>query len=412
MSASKEFAREADDACGDVSWINQMTAAAQQNVGESLLPEKSWKLISAADLLALPSKQEVLTSSLRVRLQKMATMFFACVGVAGTLTFLLLIARAPSIARHETSEHGAAPAQDRIPPAHPDLGLTVQDEGDRLLITWNREAAPVRNATQGVFTINDGLNQRKIELDAEQVANGEILYRQRSEDVSFRLEVANQDGTLGSGAVQVLGAMNGERISSKPAGRPAIEVGRMPATEAAAVVEREKGPVKQAETVEPAVNTFVASVLRPPAVDTKPEKFEAPPSVDGPAISGTESVTGLLNIPTPVPMPAAKREPSTPATPRETSLYSFPQPLREVSPRLPSTGLLGTQLVVANLVVHIDEKGRVTTVRFSTPPTDLMPLTMTAIKQAAKQWQFRPALLHGKAVGSDFQIAFRIHPDR
>jgi Gram-negative bacterial TonB protein C-terminal len=420
MIPSKELAlATSPEACDETSWIGKRALGTQPQAEHLLVPEKSWRLILPSGM-PVPSKKEVLTPGLLVRFQQIATMFFACVGVAGTLTFVLLVLQAPSVARHKEPEKKPVSATDRLGPAgHPDLGLTVQSEGDRLLITWNREAGPVRNATQGVFTIDDGLSQRKIDLNAEQVANGAILYRQRSEDVSFRLEVANQEGTLGSGVLRVLGALTSERLSARadslspgPPPRPGVALGKTPAAaDATAVVENQNRPVERAGVSEQTISMSIPTLpVSQPASRIQP-RLETPPLVDGPAASATESIGSLLEVPKQAPMPGPIRETGV-SNANATDIYSFPQPLREISPKLPNTALMSGQLIVANVLVHIDEKGRVTNAQFSTPPRDMMPLTMTAIVQAAKQWQFRPALLHGKAVASEFQIAFRIHPNR
>jgi hypothetical protein len=78
------------------------------------------------------------------------------------------------------------------------VGLTVARDGDNLSVRWDRQAAAVRAATQGLLMINDGTNSRPVSLTSDQLQTGSVVYPHKTGEVKFRLEL-----TLRSRAVLV-----------------------------------------------------------------------------------------------------------------------------------------------------------------------------------------------------------------
>jgi TonB family protein len=87
-----------------------------------------------------------------------------------------------------------------------DLGLHVETQGDRLLLSWNRRNSAVASAAGGVLQIFDGTQHREVPLDGGQVADGSVLYKPSSPDVTFRLEVHGTDQSSVTGSMRVLDA--------------------------------------------------------------------------------------------------------------------------------------------------------------------------------------------------------------
>ena len=75
----------------------------------------------------------------------------------------------------------------------PALGMHLEHQGDRVLLTWNRLHPLVKSAMSGTLAIDDGDHHRDVQLDAAQISNGSVLYRPSSEDVSFRLAIRGQN---------------------------------------------------------------------------------------------------------------------------------------------------------------------------------------------------------------------------
>ncbi|MEZ5351726.1 MAG: hypothetical protein R2762_03755 [Bryobacteraceae bacterium] len=69
------------------------------------------------------------------------------------------------------------------------LGVSIAPSGEGLLLRWDRSSAAIENATSGQLTIQDGGASKTVPLDAVQLRNGSVIYRNASPNVTFRLEV-------------------------------------------------------------------------------------------------------------------------------------------------------------------------------------------------------------------------------
>ena len=86
--------------------------------------------------------------------------------------------------RPQTASGGADPFN---------LSLTVSKEGEDLNVRWDRQSPAIRAARRGVLIIVDGTYNKTVELDANQLQTGSVVYRYNSGDVRFRLEVYPRD---------------------------------------------------------------------------------------------------------------------------------------------------------------------------------------------------------------------------
>ena len=85
------------------------------------------------------------------------------------------------------------------------LGLTAHVEGGQLLLSWNWEAEPIKTADQAILSITDGGQKEDIELDPVVLRTKRLVYSPVTNDVSFRLQVANfQHNSTASECVRVL----------------------------------------------------------------------------------------------------------------------------------------------------------------------------------------------------------------
>ena len=127
-----------------------------------------------------------------------------------------------------------------------DLGLHVETQGDRLLLSWNRRNAAVASATDGVLQIFDGTQHREVRLDGGQVADGSVLYKAVSPDVTFRLEVHGADQTSAMGSMRVLDATASGRETS------VLDLTNSPAPPARAAATGPPDPIPVPETAQSA----------------------------------------------------------------------------------------------------------------------------------------------------------------
>lgn len=68
------------------------------------------------------------------------------------------------------------------------LGLSIEPSGESLTLRWNLAAPAILAAERGVLTINEANNEKVVELKADELRRGGVLYRNSSPDVRFRLE--------------------------------------------------------------------------------------------------------------------------------------------------------------------------------------------------------------------------------
>lgn len=73
------------------------------------------------------------------------------------------------------------------------LALSVSKDGDNLNVRWDRQAPAIRAANRGVLVIDDGAYSKTVELDANQLQTGSVVYRHTSNDVKFRMELTIRD---------------------------------------------------------------------------------------------------------------------------------------------------------------------------------------------------------------------------
>jgi hypothetical protein len=104
-----------------------------------------------------------------------------------TLLFLLLgVALGYQLALTLSANAAGSSAQEFS------LSLSVKKVGDNLSVTWNRLSPAVRTAQKGVLEIDDGGYTKPVALDAAQLQNGSLIYRNASKSVRFRLTVYPQ----------------------------------------------------------------------------------------------------------------------------------------------------------------------------------------------------------------------------
>ena len=70
------------------------------------------------------------------------------------------------------------------------LGLSIAKDGDNLNVRWDRQAPAIRAARSGLLVIDDGPYSKTVELDANQLQTGSVVYRHSSGGVKFRLELS------------------------------------------------------------------------------------------------------------------------------------------------------------------------------------------------------------------------------
>jgi hypothetical protein len=119
------------------------------------------------------------------------------------------------------------------------LKLAVEEKGDQLDVTWNRNAPAIVAGKRGVLNISDGATQRDLELSSAQLQSGSVLYSRLSGDVTLKLDVYADGQDTVSESIRIL--------ASDPAVRPkpAAESTPAPATPSSVTTETPAAPPKK-----------------------------------------------------------------------------------------------------------------------------------------------------------------------
>jgi hypothetical protein len=346
------------------------------------------------------------------------------------------------------------------------LNLHVETQGDRLLLTWDRNNRVAKGAAKGVLHIDDGNLHRDVQLDGAQVANGAVLYKPNTDDVSFRLQVQGQHGSTVTENLRLLDG-TGQSTQALDARRANAPQPTAPLTRSAPAAEISRpavpptaGPTRQPRnaTRNPAPLSAPTEI---PTLQPKPTPVQASeraalttasePRVSGRLVSAEKDLIQKQETPTPIqqepePEHVAQTTPvgqpalpvTTPQTegspaptqnataavfakngvsptPTESGVspvsfaqrYVPPKPLSQVLPNLselPRSLLNEASQVI--VIVKVDRNGRVTEAQAQPSPDKVgRPITQAA-ETAARQWVFQPARLDGKPVASEHSIVF------
>ena len=73
------------------------------------------------------------------------------------------------------------------------LMLSISRSGDDVTVRWDRQNAAVRASRRGALEIIDGKYSKHVDLDAQQLQSGSVIYRFSSNQLKFKLEVFPQE---------------------------------------------------------------------------------------------------------------------------------------------------------------------------------------------------------------------------
>jgi len=312
------------------------------------------------------------------------------------------------------------------------LGLKVETNAGQLLLSWNRNATSVATATRATLTINDGDHKEDVDLDLATLHNGSIVYSPISNDVSFRLEVADQKtGKSEAGSVRRLAGRPSAAVAasvpqqmqqqpSKQTQAPNEQRPTQPAQTAAAP-QPPPAPVVSAGpavTKEPVKQDSLASRLRA----AEPAEIPAAPALDSQPNQLAQNVPNVPGTAVAPPPPSAAQ-----AQQRQTQTQAAAAPPKATSPApapVTTTGArIGGQAQEARVLkrfpavypliartshisgivrVHaiIGKNGRV---RKATALSGPQILRAAAVESVMK-WVYSPAILDGEPVEAETQV--------
>jgi TonB family protein len=351
------------------------------------------------------------------------------------------------------------------------LGLRAEARGGEVLLSWNRRHPAIHSAKAAILHIDDGAVHRDVQLDAVQIDNAAVLYRPKSDDVTFRLEVRARQSSAVRESLRVLDAAQrtpldlgtaaseqaptaeaaplqpaehpdsntpaeakvlGSPITPAPISSPiAAPMPTLPSPSVALLGALEAGIAKEWErriewasasvskTAPPVHRTASRSYKSPGPVrdaistqpDLRPKIYDEEPPPVKQLSKKPEPASVIPNMPQPQ-SPAPIQPPLETQAPRVSpSDFTPARPTRQVVPDttpLPSAVLASSPQV--KVLVEIDKDGHVTSAQVVGDSRNLDEALMNAALLAAKYWTFEPATLGGRSVASEHTILFRFRP--
>ena len=330
----------------------------------------------------------------------------------------------------------------------PDLGMQVVFRGNNLLLTWNQSLPSVRDSVSGNLQIHDGAQYREIALDSAQVAQAVIYYAPNSDDVTFRLNIQDRKSAQLSGIVRVLAnrkgadpapSSNGPTVVSPPVSEPqnfatgAVQ-GR-PATSKSSLVRKPPQPSKYAERRKHALARTASRAPKQLATqfkpDSRPKAASSPDERDlqraeaassgpqAPDINRSSQLRAQSAAEVSVLAPADNSPRIATTTEPDKLGFGAPsivpvdvpvpaRPLKKIIPERHAS--LAPPILVPTTVtveVMIDREGRVVEAHALRSPSKYWAGKAV---EAAQQWRFEPAMLHGQSIPSVYTIDFRFMP--
>jgi protein TonB len=282
----------------------------------------------------------------------------------------------------------------------PSIGFEATRQNGDLRLTWKRENAFVRSATAGTLSIQDGNSRREIQLLAEQLHVGSILYSPLSDQVQVQLTVFTPGATATESVIVIT---------------PRVE---SPKAKTAASNTANAGTVRPAPSSGGAYRTtpfraFTPSAAASPASGPR-VVLDAPPALTAnpnAAVAGSASPLEreLPSVPPP-PVQAVESPVRRPAP--EAATYYPPVAIHTALPGVPtSLQVLTWTPKTLGITVSIDDRGRVVKTS-AVPGSGLHQLLIDAALEAARQWRFRPARKGDTPVPSEMILHFDFKPSK
>lgn len=330
------------------------------------------------------------------------------------------------------------------------LKMRVNSQGPGLRLSWNRFSPVVQAAKSGVLEIDDGGRHHEITLDRKEIANGSVLYRPASGDVSFLLDLRDTGGSDFAQVLRVLDASAPEPaleavIAAKPSVPAAVVMSSksrdwdavkyqhpsttvaivedpLPAEDRAAKRGSASGNAAADAGRKPVASAKIAAVIPPPP--NLPAVWQAGPAavektplaaLTEPQIQATAPNAAPVKIPIANPRPnlAVGTPALAPSREAQLSGYVPPRPLKWVQPDMRFLGASYPGAPVdIRVKVRIDERGHVTAAHALLDGSTRDQKLLAVAADAVRQWIFEPAKNNGTNVPSEETIVIRLGSKR
>jgi hypothetical protein len=335
--------------------------------------------------------------------------------------------------------HPLSPAT-KTDPTHSPLNLKLTQQGDWLLVSWDRRNPAVETAIAGELQIEDGGQDQHVQLDAEQIKEGSVGYRSNSADLTFRLKLRSKGGKTTAAILRLVDRTTPKTAAvptptnllpeDSPPTAPVLPVPPPASASASSAIPRTAVTVMVPRALDGSAHVSVASAGAPAVFPHPPAVHLSEPVAGGPkymaelpgllpfktsAVSASETAkqTAAPQNIAPIQTVSAPVRDSTKVSPAYLPPPSTPpRPLRQVLPPAAPRGVILYEDVQVQIQVSVDEQGRVIAARPLASPEKMSQSLLGVALKAATQWQFQPATLHGRGVESEYTIVFQFHPNQ
>ncbi len=299
------------------------------------------------------------------------------------------------------------------------IAMKLERTGDELQVSWNPQAAEVKQATGGNLIIAENERNLTLKLGPQQLESGHLLYKTQAEDVRMDLEIV---GPFGTYVESVRAAAGLPGLNKSPEAGNAVLPGpkssrfdraASPVNTAAVPVTPEHGaPPPATETALPPERRALRAFVPPPQVTTA-GKSVVVPAPEAPQLAGSASPAAVSLPDLKLPVPKPPQEPQNTAQPKLEE-YVGPRAIRSVQPAFDASANRTIDNALAQnhdahevqVEVTIDEHGKVTKAAKGLTTGPFAYLFVDAALAAARRWQFEPASLGGRAVSSKMTLKF------
>jgi protein TonB len=282
------------------------------------------------------------------------------------------------------------------------LSFRVERSAGKLLLTWNRDADVIHEASHAVLAIADGEWQQSVDLDQAQLRDGGIVYLPSNSDIDFQLTVTGRKAwQTQSESVRVLRFSPWASPAPPSPPKPVPKRTWSASTLTLRSSEASNGPggsFAKAPKEAPQADALVQSSGLASALDLP----DAPGLTSGPQAQ-VVLIPGNMATPAGFQLSAFQflwAAPPDIPKPRVGGQVSEAQILTQTSPEYP---LVARQARVEGAVVVlaiIGVDGRVKSAKALSGPS----LLQTPAVAAVRRWVYKPATLNGTAVESETRI--------
>ncbi len=324
----------------------------------------------------------------------------AIAAAAGLIVIVGLFVYPGLLIRHGAKTPAAA-SQDSSA-----LALRVQRNGGEILLTWNRDADVIRDATHAVLSISDGEQRENVEMDVAQLRIGSITYTPATADVVFKMEVTGKgQSKTTSESIRALQM----RPSPMPQPGQASQPGPTGSTKPAAEAVAPEGAAPSAQDAQPQTPARQLPAFRTESLAQRLRPSSPVSLPDAPSLGGVQAspsaIPGLnLNGTAPPPPPAAAKSSTPPAPaaskPQTGGQIVQAQLIHKKDPEYPKIARDAGAKGIVELLATIGTDGRVKSVQV----LNGHPMLRKAAQDAVMQWVYRPTLLNGVAVEAPVQV--------